>query len=161
MNNLLSGAIGAVIGSLLSIIYVHFNERVKSRRQLAIEIIDHIETMYHRLMALGTIDFPEFAEKRQEKNLTLLNEDERRQYVTEFLRLLTSYTPIAKVEIVFNDSELTHCLEGLTQGFQKAFREVNNKDQSKFMDLLKIEVDPDYQKLTAMLKKKLKIFGLF
>jgi|GEM_PF-4469025 len=159
MDNLLSGTIGAILGSLISIFYVHFIERLKSRRQLAIDIIDHVETMYHRLMALGSIEIPELAERRQQSGLTLLNDDERRQYVAEFLRLLTTYSPFAKIDIIFDDKELSSTLERLTKGFQSAFHKIKNK--SEFMDLLNSEVDPHYQKLCVLLRGKTKLFHMF
>jgi hypothetical protein len=152
LSNLLSGAIGAVLGSLVSILYVHYAERLKSRRQLAIEIIDHIETMYNRLMALATIQIPELAEHRQARGVSLLNDDERRQYMAEFLKLLTTYSPFAKVEIIFNDGTLVIALEKLTSGFQTAFHAMNNR--SEFMRLLNSEVDPHYVEMCRLLKSK-------
>ncbi len=152
LSNLLSGAIGAVLGSLVSVLYVHWAERLKSRRQLAIEIIDHIETMYNRLMALATIQIPELAEHRQSRGVSLLSEDERRQYTAEFLRLLTTYSPFAKVEIIFNDNALVNALENLTTGFQKAFHTINNS--TEFMRILNSEVDPHYGEMCKLLKSK-------
>jgi hypothetical protein len=152
LSNLLSGAIGAVLGSLVSVLYVHYSERLKSRRQLAIEIIDHIETMYNRLMALATIQIPELVEHRQARGVSLLNDDERRQYTAEFLKLLTTYSPFAKVEIIFNDSTLVTALEKLTSGFQKAFHSMNNRDE--FMRMLNAEVDPHYGEMCRLLKSK-------
>lgn len=152
LSNLLSGAIGAVLGSMVSILYVHYSERLKSRRQLAIEIIDHIETMYNRLMALATIQIPELAEHRQARGVSLLNDDERRQYTAEFLKLLTTYSPFAKVEIIFNDSTLVTVLEKLTSGFQKAFHAMNKRDE--FMKMLNAEVDPHYGEMCRLLKSK-------
>jgi len=153
LNNLLSGAMGAVLGSLVSIIYVHYSERLKSRRQLAIEIIDHIETMYNRLMALATIQIPELAEHRQARGVSLLNDDERRQYTAEFLKLLTTYTPFVRVEIIFVDNTLVTELEKLTSGFQKAFHTMNNR--SEFMKVLDAEVDPHYAEMCRLLKSKI------
>lgn len=154
LSNLLSGAFGAVLGSLISIIYVHYIEKLKSRRQLAIEIIDHIETMYNRLMALATIQIPELSEHRQARGVSLLNDEERRQYTTEFLRLLTTYSPFAKVEIIFNDSHLVSLLENLTTGFQKAFHKMNNRDE--FMQILNAQVDQNYGEMFRLLKEKSK-----
>lgn len=152
LSNLLSGAVGAVLGSLVSILYIHYSERSKSRRQLAIEIIDHIETMYNRLMALATIQIPELAEHRQSRGVSLLSEDERRQYTAEFLRLLTTYSPFAKVEIIFNDSALVNALEKLTAAFQKAFHTMNNR--AEFIRMLSSEVDPHYGEMCQLLKSK-------
>lgn len=154
LSNLMSGAIGAVIGSLTSILYVHYSERLKSRRQLAIEIIDHIESMYNLLMALATIQIPEVSEHRQLKGMSLLNDDEKRQYTADFLKLLTTYSPFAKVEIIFNDQKLSSTLEDLTSGFQKAFHSMNNRDE--FMGVLNSEVDPHYGKMCQLLKDKLR-----
>lgn len=152
LSNLMSGAIGAVLGSLVSVLYVHYAERLKSRRQLAIELIDHVETLYNRMMALATIQIPELAEYRQARGVSLLNDDERRQYTAEFLKLLTTYSPFAKVEVIFNDSTLVTTLEKLISGFQEAFHSMNNRNE--FMNVLNSEVDPHYGEMCRLLKSK-------
>jgi hypothetical protein len=157
LSNLLSGIIGAVLGSLISAVFLNFAERLKSRRQLAIEIIDHIEILYNRLMALATVQIPELSQHRQARGVTLLNDEEKRQFIAEFLRLLTTYSPFAKIEIIFNDSQLVSLLESLTKGFQDAFHNINNNDE--FMRILNTNVDPNYGDMCHLLKDRSKLFS--
>ena len=143
MNNLLSGFVGAIIGALLTIGYLHFSEKVKRRIDATIELIDYIDELYHHLMAMSflPIDQPE--------QVALLSPDEYRATVNKVIILLTSTKPQTRLDMLFRNKNIIDEFEQLRKAFKEALDSCHDKDN--FSNLLNTKIDPLYKKLHSRL----------
>src|SRR6266516_1639817 len=100
MNNLLSGFLGAIIGTLLTISYLHFSEKIKRRIDATIQLIDYIDELYNHIMAMS------FQPINQPGQVALLSPDEYRASVNKVIILLTSTKPQTRLDMLFRNKNI-------------------------------------------------------
>jgi hypothetical protein len=122
MNNLLSGFLGAIIGAVLTIGYLHFSEKVKRRIDATIELIDYIDELYHHLMAMS------FQPINQPGQVALLSPDEYRASVNKVIILLTSTKPQTRLDMLFRNKNIIDEFEQLRKAFKEALDSCHDKD---------------------------------
>ncbi len=143
MNNLLSGFLGAILGAILTIGYLHFSERVKRRIDATIEIIDYIDELYNHVMAMS------FQPVNHPGQVALLSPDEYRASVNRVIILLTSTKPQSRLDMLFKNKSILDELKQLRKAFKEALNCCHDRD--KFNDVLNCKIDPLYQKLHSRL----------
>ena len=94
MKSLLSGLIGALIATLLSLIYHHNSERKKMRSDVLLEIVSYCDDIYTLLRQMHVHKDHKYTGKKP-----ALHADEYRLITRELTILLLSSKPSAKVAL--------------------------------------------------------------
>jgi hypothetical protein len=98
---LLSGLIGALIASVLSILYQYLTEIIRRRRDIMIEVVSWSDDIYDRLQAVQTQKdtvYPVGAKR-------YLTDDEYREISRELKTMLLSSKTHAKINLIYGEGE--------------------------------------------------------
>lgn len=118
MGLLLSGLIGALIATLLSILYHHISEQKKIRSDALMEIATYCDEIYtHLILIHGHRNLKYF------KKETILSNDEYRAINRELSSLLVSSKPGVKLVFAYGEGKIM----GLFNKLKKYFNEVSSK----------------------------------
>ena len=103
MSNLLSGMLGALITSLITIIYFLVNERVNNRKKVALESIEYIDEIYDLCQQIHVSKDAEYAGVRTKLTLT---EEEYRKCNRRLKTLVISSRTHAHVALTYGDKSI-------------------------------------------------------
>lgn len=115
MEELLSGFIGALIATILSVVYLYIAEQAKLRTEVALEVVGYCDDVYHRLELMHV-----HKEKVYTNTGAGLEGDQYRAVSLELSELIKSTKTHAKLQIVYGPSSSMALLNGLSQHFREA-----------------------------------------
>lgn len=96
--DLLSGLIGALIASILTIIYLYFTENIKFRETILLEIIDYLENIYHRVQTIHSLKKNLFTNKQK-------IEINHKKIYEELAFLLKTSSPHTKLRLAYGEGK--------------------------------------------------------
>ena len=144
MEQLLSGFIGALIATILSVLYLFISDHKRIRTQLSLEVVSHFDEIYRRLQTLHTEKNSEYTGRQK----GLVNGE----YSTISRRLkdlLNTNQVGVKLAIVYGEGDLTAaynqlsalCLEA-TFLIWESNAENWTKKRREILALFKDKIDP-------------------
>ena len=162
MSELLSGFIGAVIATLLSVLYFFISEQKKLRSDVMLEVVGYCDDIYRRLQDLhvhkGTV---------YTQNSEFLTPEEYRVVSRELISLLTSARTRAKLALVHGEGSTLAAFNGLQAQFQKASsivrgatRSAWHQENASLHRLFAEEIDPRRAKFERLLLEKTRAFAI-
>lgn len=101
MEQLLSGLIGALAATVLSVVYHWNSENRTLRRELLVDVVAYFDEIYNRLQFLHTVK-----DGNVDTAWVYLKEDEYGAMSRELSVLLTSSTLHAKLALIYGEGEL-------------------------------------------------------
>ncbi len=114
MSELLSGFIGAVIATILSVIYLYFAEQWKLRTEIALEVAAYCDDIYDRLQSMHG-----HKDTVYKHSGSGMHPDEYRANSHELSRLLKATKTHAKLEITYGASQSVAALNELSHHFRE------------------------------------------
>ncbi len=114
MEQLLSGFLGALIATILSIFYLYLSEQKKLRADVLLEAVAHSDEIYKHLIDLHTEKNAEYTDKKRG-----LLPEEYRIVSRELTALLLSSKPGIKLALVYGDSDVMGIFNELRSHFFK------------------------------------------
>lgn len=155
MEHLLSGLIGALIASLLTVVYLYISTQSKLRAEVLLEVVGYCDDIYHRLQSQCV-----HKKAKYTKNEAKLTSEEYR-YISNELSILLKSTKIhAKLAIAYGESDTLGLLNQLSANFRgvasilwKATKENWDRDDKKISQMFKTTIDPLRDELQKQLIK--------
>ena len=153
MEYLLSGLIGALIATILSVVYLYISEQARLRADVLLQIVDYCDDIYTHLQGLHTYKDAVYTNKKMP-----LTSDEYRKISRELTVLLTSSKSGAKLAIIYGESDAMAAYNMLRTRFleassllRKATQDAWNQENIKIHNLFSEIIDP----LRATIEDKL------
>jgi hypothetical protein len=115
MENLLSGFIGALIATILSVAYLYVAEQIRLRTEVALEVVGYCDDVYNRLQSMHV-----HKDKVYTKTSTGLEPEVYRAISRELSVLIKSTKTHAKLEIAYGASDSVAALNRLSYYFREA-----------------------------------------
>lgn len=144
MEQLLSGFIGALIATLLSVFYLYISEQSKLRSEVLLEVVAYCDDLYDRLQNIHVHKNGEYAEHK-----AMFTDDEYRQISREISSLLKSRIVHAKLAIAYGEGNILASLNSLIDDFgnatsilRKATRSNWFNEHKEIMGLFSQKIDP-------------------
>jgi hypothetical protein len=153
MGFLLSGFIGALIATLLSVVYLYISEQSRLRSEVALEVISYFDDIYKRLEALHNDKDSIYTGKK--RGLT----DEEYRIISWTLKdLLVTSKVGAKLEIIYGEGNFTgsfnyledSCCEAAKILWSAAKHDWDEKNKQIFI-LFEKKIDPARKSLERAL----------
>ncbi len=101
MYQLLSGLYGALIASILSIIYLYFSNQIKLRSEVMLEVVGYSDDIYNYLSMMHV-----HKDSMYTQNKPGLTDDEYRKFSNELSVLLKSSKVRAKIALVYGEGKV-------------------------------------------------------
>lgn len=144
MSELLSGLIGALIATVLSVVYLYLAEQAKLRAEIALEVVGYCDDIYDRLQLMHVHKDTVYTHAGSG-----MHSDEYRATSHEISRLIKSTKTHAKLEIVYGPGESVAALNELGHHFREAtslLRGATEADwveqRRQIFDLFQTRIDP-------------------
>jgi len=115
MSELLSGFIGALIATVLSVVYLYLAEQAKLRTEIALEVVGYCDDIYDRLQWMHG-----YKDTVYTHTGSGMEPDEYRASGHELSRLIKTTKTHAKLEIVYGPGESVAALNELSHHFREA-----------------------------------------
>lgn len=115
MEVLLSGFVGALIATILSVVYLYVAEQVRLRTEVALEVVGYCDDIYNRLESMHV-----HKEKVYTKTGAGLEPEVYRAISRELSVLIKSTKTHAKLEIAYGAGDSVAALNGLSHHFLEA-----------------------------------------
>ena len=162
MEQLFSVLIGALIASILAIVYLHVSEKFKIRSEVLLEVVGFCDEIYHHLQNLHVYKNAEYTDR----GLDLTIEDYR--YLSRKLTVLLTSTKVhAKMALAFGEKEelglfleLSNQLRQVASILRRATRSGWIKENPQVHELFRDKIDPLRHKLMRDLIKGAKASGI-
>lgn len=115
MESLLSGLIGALIATILSVVYSYVAEQIRLRTEVALEVVGYCDDVYNRLQSIHVHKNRVYTETGPGLEPELYRTTSR-----ELSVLIKSRKTHAKLEITYGAGESVAALNGLSHHFLEA-----------------------------------------
>ncbi len=115
MGELLSGLVGALIATILSVVYLYIAEKAKLRAEVALEVVGYCDDVYHHLELVHV-----HKDKVYTKTGPGLDGDQYRAVSMKLSELIKSTKTHAKLQIVYGPGNSVALLNGLSHHFREA-----------------------------------------
>ena len=163
MESLLSGLIGALIATLLSVLYHHIYEQKKTRSDVLMEIVSYCDEIYRHLTDMHVHKNHEYMDKKP-----ALHADEYRIISRELTALLISSKPAAKLALAYGEGRIMAIFNELKSSFIEVSSELRGATRSgwvienkKISTLFSERIDPLRANLERSLLNESHIIEVF
>lgn len=153
MFELLSGFIGALIATVLSVVYLYIAEQAKIRTEIALDVVAYCDDIYDCLQLLHTHKGIVYTHAGPG-----IDPDKYRDITHQLSRQIKATTTRAKLEITFGAGPSMALLNKLSSHFREAASVLRNATEaewtsknSELLDIFQSKIDP----LRADLQRKL------
>lgn len=136
MEQLLSGLYGALIASILSIIYLYFSGQIRLRSELMLEVVAYCDDIYHRLSEMHVHKDRTYSEKKRG-----LTDDEYRKYSQDLSAFLKSSKIRAKIALVYGEGQVLGIYNELFASFLEVSSVLRSATRAAWLVKEKKEVD--------------------
>lgn len=113
---MLSGFIGALIATILTVVYLYIAEQIRQRTDIALEVVGYCDEIYNRLQYMSV-----YKEKAYKQSGAELERDIYAANSRELSSLVKSTKTHAKLEIIYGAGASVAALNGLSEHFRNAF----------------------------------------
>jgi len=158
MEQLLSGFIGALIATCLSIFYHHIFEKKKLRSAVMLDVVEHLDEIYTKLQSVHVEKDTIIKGKER-----LLSPDEYHSLKVKLRELFNTHKIAAKLEIIYGRGNLVAQFNRLKAFlFEAAIsvwegRESDWTDKNRYVHtLFKEKIDPARKEFESLLINKCK-----
>jgi len=141
---LFSGLLGAIIATLLSVLYHHISEQKKIKSDILMEIVSYFDEIYGHLIDMHSYKDHEYMDKKP-----ALYPDEYRMVSRELTKLLISSKPAAKLVIAYGEGNIMGTFNGLKEIFlevssmlRKSTRDNWVIEDKKIINLFSERIEP-------------------
>ena len=120
MNSLLSGLFGAIVASILTILYLYFTEKIRRRREIYLQVVEYLDEIYVRLQAIFA-----FTNKKYEfgvessYDVSGLSEEDIQNANRKITELSLSHGVRSKVAIEYGEGQILKELNELLDHFKQ------------------------------------------
>ena|ERR1017187_7388124 len=169
MDNLLSGLIGAVIATVLSIVCLFFSEEIRRRREVYLAVVKYIDDVYIRLQAVfAYTHFKYTSESLPIYDIEGLSESDIHRLRREVTELILSHGIRSQVAIVYGENTLLYELAGLFDTFLEVNRKLGRatraawlvKEKKEVFALFEKKIDPARYYLQDSYRRETSVFGV-
>lgn len=162
MEMLLSGVLGAIIATIISVWYQHKSEQIRDRKCAIMAITDWLDNIYVNLQALSA-----HKEELISNQIESMPSDEYRTMNNQLRILILSNKILLQTAITYGQSEIFNKITVLHDQLSKAARIFWNsrsnswqQDNNQIMQIFKEKIDPVRTDLTNNLINSLNDFSL-
>jgi len=150
--DLLSGFIGALIATMITIIYLYISEQVRKRSEVVLATIGHTDEFYHLIQEV--LVYKDFLFKQAEQSIT---SEEYKFMQRRMIVLIKSFSIIAKVGLVYGEysMELSNFVRLMNELGKVAILSTKADNNTWENDYKKIMVE--FEKTVDPLKKMVQI----
>ena len=159
MEQIFSVLIGALIASILAVVFLHVSEKFKIRNEALLEVVGFCDEIYHHLHVYQNAEYTD-------RDLDLTIEDYQ-SLSRELTVLLTSTKVHEKMAIAFGEKEelglfleLSNQLRQVASILRRATRSAGINAGQQVNQLFKDKIDPLRHKLIRDLLKGAKVTGI-
>ncbi|MCK9375966.1 MAG: hypothetical protein M0P73_07440 [Syntrophobacterales bacterium] len=124
---LFSGLLGAIIATLLSVLYHHISEQKKVRSDVLMEIVSYFDEIYRHLIDMHSYKDHEYMDKK-----SALHPDEYRMISRELTKLLISAKPATKLVIAYGEGNLMGTFNELKAIFHEVSSALRNSKRDNW-----------------------------
>ena len=165
MEMLLSGLLGALFATILTLIYNHVSDKSKIRSDVLMEIVSYCDQIYLQLIEMRTHRNAKYVKEK-----SFLTQEEYNLISRQLNSLLISSKPGAKLDLAYGEGEIMALYNALKTNFlsvssklRKAKIDTWARDVIEISEVFEKEIDPLKIQLFTTLSKKTKyteiIFG--
>ena len=163
MDQLLSGLFGALIASILSIIYLYFSAQIKVRAEVMLEVVGYSDDIYNYLQMMHAHKHLIYTE-----NKPALTDDEYRNFSNQLSVLLKSSKVKAKIALVHGEGNLLEIFNELWGNYLAVSSILRNatrsawvvKENKEIFELFSNRIDPLRNKLEIALLNGARVSGV-
>lgn len=167
MGNLLSGLFGAIIATLLTVLYLYFTEKIRRRYEVYLEVVTYLDEIYIRLQAIFSYTdkmYGGFAELHFDA--TGLTEEDIHKANLKVIELILSHGIRRKVAAEYGKGQILIDLVELLDLLKRIYNElfIASKDACidnvGINDLFRKKVDPLRTRLQDQLMRELSAINI-
>ncbi len=169
MDNLLSGLFGAIIATLLTVLYLYFTEKIRRRYEVYLEVVTYLDEIYIRLQAIFSYtnkQYDGFAELYFDA--TGLTQEDIYKANLKVIELILSHGIRRKVAAEYGKGQILIDLVELLDLLKRIYNELFTASKAawivnEFMeinDLFRKEVDPLRTRLQDQLMRELSAINI-
>lgn len=158
MEILLSGLLGALFATILTLIYNHVSDKSKIRSDVLMEIVSYCDEIYLHLIEMRTHRNAKYVKEK-----SFLTQEEYNLKSRQLNSLLISSKPGAKLDVAYGEAGIMALYNSLKSHFlsvssklRKAKIDTWEKDVIEISDVFEKEIDPLKMQLLTTLSKKTK-----
>ena len=158
MEILLSGLLGALFATILTLMYNHVSDKSKVRADVLMEVVSYCDEIYLHLIEMQTHRNAKYVKEK-----SFLNQEEYNLKSRRLNSLLISSKPGAKLNIAYGEGEIMALYNSLTSHFlsvsgklREAGIDTWEKDKAEISSIFEQEIDPLKIRLLTILSKKTK-----
>ena len=168
-DNLLSGLLGAVIATVLSVLYLYFAEAIRRRRDVYLAVVKYIDDIYIRLQAIFVFThFKYTSERLPTYDVQGMTDSDVHKVHREVTELILSHGIRSQVAVVYGESPLLHKLAELFEHFLQVNKNLGMatksawivKEQKEIYDLFEKTIDPIRRQLQERYRKETSLIGI-
>jgi len=144
MEQVLSGLIGALIATILSVLYFYISEQAKLRADAMLEVVEYCDNIYTRLRELLTQKEAEYTGQK-----AYLTTDEYRTVNRQLTNLLTSSRTAAKITLIYGEGDVLAAFNALCFQFREvssilreATKSTWHTEKDRILNLFDKKIDP-------------------
>ena len=115
MEQMLSGLIGALIATIISVVYLYIAEQIRKRTEIALEVVGYGDEVYNRLQYMHVHKQKAYTQAGAELEPEVYRANSR-----ELASLIKSTKTHAKLEIVYGPGTSVAALNELSDHFREA-----------------------------------------
>lgn len=141
---LFSGLIGAIIATLLSVLYHYISEQRKIKSDVLMEVVSYCDEIYGHLIDMHCYKDHEYMGKKRS-----LHPEEYRIISRELTRLLLSFKPATKLVIAYGEgtimatfNDLKSCFFEVSSMLRKATKDDWLIESKKITNLFSERIEP-------------------
>jgi hypothetical protein len=150
---LFSGLLGAIIATLLNVLYHYVSEQRKIKSDILLDIVSYIDEIYRHLIDMHVQKNAIYSNKKP-----LLNQDEYAIMSRSLTALLISSKPAAKLALVYGEGNIMQAFNELKKYFHEISSELRKSTKNDWVEkngiisrLFANEIDPLRAKLEELL----------
>lgn len=162
MEQLLSGFAGALIATILSVIYLYFSEKSKIRTELVLEIVGFCDEFYNLIINLKYLKNIEFTKPGSQIDI-----EEYRAFSKSLTNLIITTKLQAKTALIYKESEvfklfmeLSNCFRDAASILRKSTRSGWVIEEKEISELLISKIEPLRKDLLTNLLKSTSVTSI-
>ena len=163
MEQLLSGLYGALIATILSIVYLYFSEQIKLRSEVMLEVVGYSDDIYNNLSLMHVHKDSMYTQEKPG-----LTNEEYRKYSNDLSVLLKSTKIRAKIALVYGEGAVLGIFNQLWQSYIEVSSVLRTatrsawevKENKEIHNIFTNEIDPNREQLEKLLLKSASVKGV-
>ena len=162
MVQLLSGFVGALIATILTVIYLYVSEKLKIRTDVVLEIVEFCDEFNSNICNLKYLKNKEFTQPGSQIDL-----EDYKAHTKNLSKLIMTTKLQAKVALIYRDGDIFENFMKLSEDFRAASKVLRRSTRSGWVienkeldELINIKIEPLRKELLGMLLKSTSTFSI-